>query len=225
MQWPLAVTLTGPNVSEITGSIKRMRKALFRFRKNKFFGGNVAGGVTSFEVTNEGRGWHVHCHLLVDCRWLALNTRPPRTSDTRTTVRELCACAHRELSAQWGRCLGLPEAVTWAERAYGKALIETLKYNVKPAQLIECQDEIAPLIDEMHRMQLVSGFGTCYRLGAKWKKEDLDNRPPTVCDQCEAKDSWIAADSIRFHSPKGQIGDGRKHVSIHPRAAKMAHRN
>lgn len=207
LKWPLAVTLTGPNTQHVTGEIKKMRKALFAFRRTKLWGGNVNGGIVSFEVTNTGKGWHVHCHLLVDARWLAIRTRAPRTSDTKPIVRALCASAHRELSAAWAKCLGIPHAVTWAERAWGKALLETIKYNVKPAELLECEDDIGPLIDEMHRMQLVNGFGTCYGLTKKWRAEEKAKKQAAECDECGGRENWIPSDVIGY-----ALHMGRKYI-------------
>lgn len=207
MKWPLAVTLTGPNVANITGAIKRMRAALSKFRRSTFWGGTTKGGIVSFEVTNHGKGWHVHCHLLIDCEWLALSTPRPRRAEPTARKRQLLRAAHEELSAAWGRCLGLASAVTWVERAYGKALLETVKYCVKPADLLDCCQEIGPLIDEMHRAQLVNGFGSCYGLTKKWKAEEAAKKVATECEECGGLENWIPSDVLGY-----ALHVGRKYV-------------
>lgn len=217
MQWPLAVTLTGPNVQHIAGQLKRFRGAIKKFRRQRFWGSNVTSGIVSFETTHltkaerikrglssrEPTGWHVHAHLLVDCEWLALTTRRPRMGDTRATVRQLCKAAHSELSAQWAGCLGLENAVTWVERAYGKALLETVKYSVKPAELIHCCGRASDLIDEMKNMKLVNGFGKMHGQVGRWKKEDDANKQPSVCEECAGVEVWIPTDVLHHRIAMG----------------------
>lgn len=217
LQWPLAVTLTGPNVQQIGGALKGFRKAIKQFRRTKFWGANVTSGIVSFEVTHLSEherikrclrsknpsGWHVHAHLLVDSRWLALTTRAPRRGDSKATVRQLCQAAHEELSSQWGRCLGLESAVTWVERAYGKALLETVKYAVKPADLIDCGGKVSSLIDEMKNMKLVNGFGAMHGQVGRWKQEDAAAKQPTICDECDRPESWIPTEVLHHRLAMG----------------------
>lgn len=203
MQWPLAVTLTTANTPEAQGSIRSFRKALSKFRRTKFWSGNVKGGLLSLEVTNTGNGWHVHAHLLVDARWLALRTPHPRTSDSKPTVKAKLRAAHDELSQHWAACLNQPSAIVWAERAYGKALLETVKYAVKPSDLINSPDPIAPIIREMHRLQLVNGFGTCYGLTKQWKKAAADARGPCMCAECKQPATYIPTDVLNMKLRSG----------------------
>jgi hypothetical protein len=198
MQWPLAVTLTSPNTPTADGAIRRFRSSLSKFRRTKFWSGTVKGGLVSFEVTNTGKGWHVHAHALLNCRWLALATRAPRRGDSKTTVKGLCQAAHHELSEQWARCLRQPEAVVWVERAWGKALLETVKYAIKPADLLRCKDQVAPIIREMHRLQLVNGFGDCYGLTKEWKAEAKANKLPCNCDKCGQTTDWLPTDVLNM---------------------------
>lgn len=76
---PYLVTLTiknGPDLRERMGhlrsSLRKMTQArrdhLKAPRKNRFVEFcRSAGGFHSFEVTNEGRGWHPHCHMVWMC--------------------------------------------------------------------------------------------------------------------------------------------------------------
>jgi Replication protein len=184
LQWPLAVTLTMPNTANGGTCIKELRKALSRFRRTPLWGGKVSGGVCSIEVTNTGKGWHPHAHLLVDARWLSLTTRAPRSSDSRAVADDLKQRAHAELSEAWAKCLHIPQAVVWVERAWGKALLETIKYVVKPADLLECRGKIGPLIHSMHHARMVNGFGTCYGMTKEWRKEERAARPACQCESC-----------------------------------------
>ncbi len=203
MKWPLAVTLTSSNTLLAAGSIRAFRKALTKFRRTKLWGGTVKGGILSIEVTNTGKGWHVHAHLLLDCAWLSLTTSPPRKGASKRQRASIQARAHRELSAAWAACLGQASAVVWVERAWGKALLETIKYAVKPSTLLNSKDPIAPIIREMHRLQLVNGFGTCYGLTKKWKNDAAEQRGPCLCHECGAPTTMIPTDILNMKLRSG----------------------
>lgn len=67
---PKHVVLTLRNVSDLSRDhIKFAKQSLTRLRGRKFCK-NWVGGFWSLEVTNEGRGWHIHFHLLIDARWI-----------------------------------------------------------------------------------------------------------------------------------------------------------
>jgi len=196
MTHPLAVTLTQQNTLLAAGCLRQLRKALGKFRRTKLFATRVKGGVLSIEVTNTGHGWHPHCHLLLDARWLSLTVREPRRSDDKATQRKLLRAAHEELSATWAATLQQAEAVVWVERAWGKAMIETLKYAVKPSTLLECDEPVAPIIREMHRLQLVNGFGTFYGVGKKIAAELEALHEAQPCKSCGEAAGWSTEESI-----------------------------
>ena len=49
--------------------VKFFQRCLLKLRKQKIFR-TVKGGCCSIEFTHEGRGWHMHAHLLLDVRFL-----------------------------------------------------------------------------------------------------------------------------------------------------------
>lgn len=198
MQWPLSVTLTSKNTLEAAGSIRSFRKSLFALRRTPFWKSNVKGGVLGMEVTNTGHGWHVHAHLLIDCEWLALKTERPRRSDSTHILRAKLKSAHRELSAQWASVLHQPSAVVWVERKWGKALLETIKYAVKPSTLMESPDPLPPLLREMHRLKMVNGFGNCFGLTKKWEAAIKAARGPCCCPECNQEASMIPTDILNM---------------------------
>lgn len=191
MKWPLAVTLTCKNKVEAHGAIREFRRALSKFRRTKFWRGTVKGGLCSLEVTNTGCGWHVHAHVLVDCRWLSLSTPAPRTSDSTAQMKAKLKAAHEELSREWAKTLRQEEAVVWVERAWGKALLETVKYAVKVGDLLNCKDKIGPIIREMHRLQLVNGFGSMYGVGKKFQGALDEAKTVCMCGRCGKESEWI----------------------------------
>jgi hypothetical protein len=67
---PKFVTLTVKNVPDLTrGHITEFR-GWFRKLRHRKFAEHWGGGFYTFEVTNEGRGWHLHMHALIDARWI-----------------------------------------------------------------------------------------------------------------------------------------------------------
>ena len=45
-------------------------EARLRALRRRKFAKNWRGGFGTIEVTNEGRGWHLHAHLLIDADWI-----------------------------------------------------------------------------------------------------------------------------------------------------------
>lgn len=67
---PKHLVLTQKNFAMLSRkNIRSHQRNLARLRRSKAFR-NVKGGCVSVEITNEGNGWHLHSHWLLDCRWL-----------------------------------------------------------------------------------------------------------------------------------------------------------
>jgi hypothetical protein len=89
------IVLTFKNVTRLTADyLSECKAKLGRFRRRKIFAG-AKSGMWAMEVTNNGNGWHVHFHLVVDCAWIPV----------------------RELSAQWEKVCGDGSKVVWIEDA------------------------------------------------------------------------------------------------------------
>lgn len=197
-QWPLMVTLTCKNTKDAQEAAEGIVKAFTKFRRVRFWADRVLGGVASFECTNRGNGWHPHLHVLCDCRWLAENTAEPRRTDSKAVQSHKLRSAQRELSQHWAAALGQTTAVVHARRAFGASLKETLKYNLKPAELAECKEKIAPLLRALKGKRLVIPFGSFYDLGEEWKREDNERRQKAVCDSCKQPASYIPESAVKF---------------------------
>ena len=210
MQWPLAVMLSARNEPEITGAIRALGKSLARFRRTDIWKERINGGVISLEVTNLSEdqrrqkklpstlptGWHVHAHLLLDCKWLAQNTRAPRTSDSAETQKHLRAAAQDELSQRWAKCLHQKEAVVWVQRAYGNAMLEQVKYAVKASDLIHCSGKIGPLLREMYQTKMLRGVGRFANLTQIFEASALSDKEPCACEECGELASMASLDAI-----------------------------
>jgi hypothetical protein len=67
---PKHVVLTLRNVPTLErGHLVEAKSFLTKLRRSKF-AKDWRGGCWSLEITNEGRGWHIHFHLLIDADWI-----------------------------------------------------------------------------------------------------------------------------------------------------------
>lgn len=67
---PKHVVLTVVNIEHLTkGHVKEFKKWFLKLRRSKFCD-NWHGGFYNIEVTNEGKGWHLHIHCLIDAGWI-----------------------------------------------------------------------------------------------------------------------------------------------------------
>lgn len=147
------VVLTMRNFPVLTRQkIRSFTRSLSRLRRQKVFA-EVRGGTYSIEITNEGRGWHLHAHLLVEARWVDA----------------------RELAVVWGRQIGqefgIVKVKDCSEQNY---IVEVTKYVCKPSQIVSWAGE------EIHQfVRAVSGvrcFGVFGRL-FKYRKQILALNP------------------------------------------------
>jgi hypothetical protein len=66
MENPKHLVLTFVNTQSLTkGYLQWCKACLSKFRRRKIFS-RWLGGLWAMEITNEGKGWHVHFHLIVD---------------------------------------------------------------------------------------------------------------------------------------------------------------
>jgi hypothetical protein len=192
LQWPLFVTLTAANSVTIDG-LPEIKKAWAKFRRRKLIREKVTGGVASFEITNNGNGWHPHLHAILDCRWLSLFTREPKRGDPREVVLELCQSAKGELSSLWADQIGQSIAIVDVARIAGDQVTAyVLKYCAKPAELLAIAEDIAPLLRMLRKTRLIAGFGSLFPMPA------VDEELPAgrFCECCGDHQKWIPEDVV-----------------------------
>jgi len=67
---PKHVVLTLKNVPDLSpGHVTQLQK-WFGLLRRRQFARNWVGGFYRIEVTNEGKGWHLHLHALVEAKWI-----------------------------------------------------------------------------------------------------------------------------------------------------------
>ena len=166
---PKHLVLTVRNTSDLTKEYVQFLKAqLSKLRRMKLFSA-VQGGFYSMEVTNEGRGWHVHFHLLIDAPWLCMP----------------------DVSEAWGRLNGQDFAICKIKDCRGaEYLKEVTKYAVKGSELAAWEpQDIATFIQSFDGVRFFGVFGTLYGKRTEWKAwiESITDIKPVCTCGC---DSW-----------------------------------
>ena len=194
-RWPLFVTLTMRNESQISSAlIKRLRRAFGKLRHRKLWRRCTRGGIAAVEITNIGNGWHPHIHAVIDCQWLAWKVPIPSPSMPAAEKRLAFKAAAAELSKVWAKILGQETASVKVKRC-NKATIakEVVKYTVKNEDLVETEDRVGDLIRAIDSTRLMTTFGTAHgqtvrdiRALAKahYKKAQADFREANTGGNC-----------------------------------------
>lgn len=195
--WPLMLTLTLPHTRECDPAerLDSLKIALKKFRRQKWFKDRVAGGIGAIEVSGGlANGWHIHAHLLLDCQWLSVTTPAPSDFVSSSVRKKIMRASQKEVADQWALSAGLDSAHIWIKRADASAVVEALKYSVKPASLIDSKLHLGPLIAALSKRRLVSAWGSVRKAARALKLElDAENGPFT----CECGDSsWIPSELV-----------------------------
>lgn len=202
MRWPLFVTLTMKNESDLSsGGVRKLRRAFGKLRHRKLWKSCTRGGVAAVEVTNIGNGWHPHLHAVIDCKWLAWKTPAPQRRDPVEKQRLLYQLAAQELERAWAKCLGQSTASVKVKRANKSTITkEVVKYTVKNEDLVLCEGRASDLIRALETTRLLTTFGTAHgqtvkdirlqaRAAAKAKNADWQASMQQF-DCCPAVDLW-----------------------------------
>jgi hypothetical protein len=148
---PKHLVLTMRNFPILTRKhVKKFSTALTALRRHKTWKA-VRGGCASVEVTNEGQGWHLHAHILLDTDFL----------DIRTT------------SIQWGKLIGQDFGIVRIRDCRNREYVqEVCKYAVKGSDLAGWPGEQTwEYICACKGRRLFFPFGTLRKQLAEIKKE------------------------------------------------------
>lgn len=206
MKWPLFVTLTKRNTGD-PECIREIRADWGRMRRRKLLESKIKGGIATIEITNTGNGWHPHLHILCDCKWLALHVPAPTFADSVDVKRQKYDHARLELSALWCSVIKQDQSIVSALRAKpGEALAYALKYAIKGSDLINSQDDIAPMIRVLEKSRMISAFGDLYALDAELQD---DERPKCTCKDCGEASTYMpdwVVDKLYIQSYDRRLG-------------------
>jgi hypothetical protein len=161
---PKHVILTVRNFINLTpDAVEWFRAAWSKLRRSKF-AANWRGGFYRFEVTNEGKGWHLHLHALVDADWID----------------------QFGLSEQWAKNTNGAGYIVKVKDARGTDYLhEVTKYVVKGHQLAAWQPEqILQFVTAFTGKRTFGVFGSLYGKRtefADWIADLKSERPACEC--------------------------------------------
>lgn len=165
---PKHVVLTVQNLPTITKAHLLEFKKWFKNLRRSKFARNWQGGFYSIEITNEGRGWHLHLHALIDAHWIdAIG-----------------------LSVAWNKANnGLGRIVKVKDGRDQDYLKEVVKYAVKGNQLAAWTgNQITEFLDAFSGVRTFGVFGSLYGARtefAEWFKAIRDAKPRCTCGACD----------------------------------------
>ncbi len=139
---PKHVVLTVRNIPDLTrGHVDQLHGWFNKIRRRKF-ARNWVGGFFSIECTNEGAGWHLHIHALVDAKWIDAP----------------------ELARQWESVTnGMGRIVKVMDCRRVDYLAEVTKYAVKGSQLAKWSTpDVAAFVRAFDGKRTFGVFGSLY---------------------------------------------------------------
>jgi len=184
---PKHVVLTVRNIPDLTrGHVKQLKRWFRNLRTRKFARG-WHGGFYNIECTNEGRGWHLHIHALIQARYID----------------------KFQLSEQWSQITGkMGRIVDVRDCRKADYLKEVTKYTVKGSQLAAWSpDKIAAFVTAFKGVRTFGVFGELYGKRteyAEWLAANATKatRCPCGCDEFKYYDEheWLMKDLVPFES-------------------------
>jgi hypothetical protein len=167
---PKHVVLTIKNIWDLTpGHVDELRKMFTQLRRRKF-AKNWIGGFYRIECTNDGHGWHLHIHALVEAAWIDVNT----------------------LKEQWlSVTRGFGYIVKVRDCRQHDYLHEVTKYVAKGNQLAAWQPaELATFIRAFTGKRTFGVFGSLYSARTKFAEfiaSLKEAKPKCDCGSCTVK--------------------------------------
>ena len=168
VQHPQHLVLTQKNFPTLTrGKIKQHLGNLQKFRRSKA-AASIKGGCVTVEITNNGNGWHLHSHWLIDAD--ELNPR--------------------EISVTWGKLVGQEFAIVKVKPvAATDYLSELCKYVAKGSEIASWEPEqIWEFTTAIRGRRFFFTFGSLTKLAAEVRAEILFLKPESPGCDCGSHD-------------------------------------
>lgn len=165
----LTLTLKNVPVQDLKEGLKHLSDSFHRLTMLAKFKDAVKGYVKTVEITKqEGKEFahhHIHCLLHVQSSYFSKKHK------------YITQPVWQEMWRQSARIDYAPQVNVKRIRPKGDktsieaAVLEVLKYSVKPSDLVESENFLLHLTKNTHRMKFISSSGT---LGKIFKEQDLD---------------------------------------------------
>ena len=165
---PKHLVLTQKNFEVLTrGRVRAHTQALAKMRRSRAMEA-VRGGCVSVEVTNEGNGWHLHSHWLLDVRWLEMEK------------------VSRAWAKQVGQEFSICKIMDVRERDY---LREVTKYVVDGSELAKwAPEKIHEFVRAIKGRRFFFPFGSLFHQAAEIRKQLNADRPEQQPCECGCSD-------------------------------------
>jgi len=166
----LTLTVRNMPITELRASIQEMNKAWNRLRLRREFAGNVQGWIRTTEVTKGQDGLahpHFHCLLMV-----------------RPSYFGKCYVKHERWVELWQECARLDyrpsvdirvvrPKLGSTDSPLRAAIAETLKYAVKPEDLLD-RDWLIELTRQVHKLRFIASGGALKDILRETEESDED---------------------------------------------------
>lgn len=175
LRQPKHVVVTVRNTHAITRHyVRAFSKCLTLLRRTRWPHPWQAGTWT-IEVTNEGRGFHVHAHLLVETRFIPA----------------------AQLARRWAGLVGQEFAIVKVTDARAEDYArEVAKYVVKPEQVTQWPPhEIRAVVTSFNGTRVFGVFGSLFKAWKDYRREVRELRREATRCECGAN-CWRFADPI-----------------------------
>lgn len=147
---PKHVVLTVRNVDTISREYVQWFKDCWSKMRRSKLAQHWKGGCYSLEITNEGKGWHLHLHALIDCRWIDA----------------------KSLAQTWANLVGQDFSIVKVKDCrQGDYLKEITKYVCDGQELARWSDyEIVAFITALKGLRTFGVFGSLFGQRAEFKR-------------------------------------------------------
>lgn len=165
----LHVVVTQRNFyTDLRSEIRKSRANLLKLRRQSIFT-KISGGCASLELTNEGRGWHLHWHLLVAATGFVGSDK---------------------LAVAWGELVGQDYAIVKIKPVKeGSYLQEVCKYAAKPSEVAKWPAaRVAEFVEACRGTRMFTVFGKFaemrkYAANVLAAEKKLNNARPCACGE------------------------------------------
>lgn len=168
---PKHIVLTRRNTQLVDRCLLRhTMKSFGKLRRQKEWK-DCKGGCVSMEVTNEGKGWHVHLHILADVRWMPAGL----------------------LAQRWAEQMGQDYAIVKVKDAREHQYrAELTKYVVKASEMAQWPaEEIAALIGAVRGVRMFAPFGQFYKLQRSIRAQIQAEKPEAQPCECGCRSFYF----------------------------------
>lgn len=165
---PKHVVTTQRNFSVLTRKkIQEHQRNLSKLRRSEVFK-NVRGGCVSVEITNEGRGWHLHAHWLLDASYISM----------------------KQLAVVWGKLVQQEYGIVhYDELNQSDFCKEVCKYVVKGSEMSDWHpDQMNEFVTAIRNRRFFFTFGSLWKQQREIRRTVNESTPPPAVCTCGSSD-------------------------------------